>query len=246
MQALRRRIDCERIVWFKAFSFVTFFLHAVTLERHTQRFHDDIYTGYGNEKTGIEGAKKRKLEAASTNGSGSASGQKKLDGWLQPQPVKPHLTTLMKQCVFERHYAVNIQRWINEAMDQFEISEDQLIAITIDSGANVTKAVDDLIIDLGDADLDAPVPGDFNDPLEGVDDVDETDEEEEEDPETDEDDFEQELGIAGLGVSVILRSEFTARHINCNWASTTSCTKTKEIPRWSRWPRNSQRSFGPK
>lgn len=87
------------------------------------------------------------------------------------------------QCreVFERHFAVNIQRWINEAMDQYGISEDQLIAITIDSGANVTRAVDDLILDLEDGDQEPnEIPVDFNDLLE-TDEYEETDEDEDQD-----------------------------------------------------------------
>lgn len=53
-------------------------------------------------------------------------------------------------------------------MKKFGISENQLIAITIDSGANVTRAVDDLIEDLEDSDetVGDPTSSDFNEPLE--------------------------------------------------------------------------------
>lgn len=60
----------------------------MTLERHLQRFHPELFADYGSGKAEVDGSKKRKLEE---------SGQKKLDNWLKP--VGPHSATLMKHCV---------------------------------------------------------------------------------------------------------------------------------------------------
>lgn len=49
---------------------------------------------------------------------------------------------LMCRVVEERHLAVNIQKWLKGAQDEYGISNNQLLTITIDSAANMTKAVD--------------------------------------------------------------------------------------------------------
>lgn len=46
---------------------------------------------------------------------------------------------------FDRHFADNIQEWIKEIIDDYEISDNQILSFSIDSGANITKAVDDYI-----------------------------------------------------------------------------------------------------
>lgn len=51
----------------------------------------------------------------------------------------------MCHVVEERHFAVNIQKWILEALELYGITEKQLLSFTIDSAANMTKAVDDFI-----------------------------------------------------------------------------------------------------
>lgn len=55
---------------------------------------------------------------------------------------------LMCRVVEERHLAVNIQKWIKKAQDDYNISNSQLLTFTIDSAANMTKAVDSFIDDM--------------------------------------------------------------------------------------------------
>lgn len=55
------------------------------------------------------------------------------------------VVNLVCQEVKEKHTADNIREWVKCTMDKFGIHEDQLLGISIDSAANVTKAVDDLI-----------------------------------------------------------------------------------------------------
>lgn len=50
---------------------------------------------------------------------------------------------LMCRVVEERHFAVNIQKWLKEAQDEYANNNSQLLTFTIDSAANKTKAVDD-------------------------------------------------------------------------------------------------------
>ena len=57
---------------------------------------------------------------------------------------------LMCRVVEERHLAFNIQKWLKEGQDEFGISNNQLLTFTIDSAANMTKAVDDFIEALGE------------------------------------------------------------------------------------------------
>ena len=57
---------------------------------------------------------------------------------------------LMCRVVEERHLAVNIQKWLKEGQDEFGISNNQLLTFTIDSAANMTKAIDDFIEALGE------------------------------------------------------------------------------------------------
>lgn len=48
--------------------------------------------------------------------------------------------------VKERHFADNIKKWFQSSMDLFEIKDEQIFGMAIDSAANITKAVDDLIL----------------------------------------------------------------------------------------------------
>lgn len=50
--------------------------------------------------------------------------------------------------VKDRHFAVNIQKWIQEDQHKFEIIDPQIIALAIDSARNMTRAVDDFIDNL--------------------------------------------------------------------------------------------------
>lgn len=50
--------------------------------------------------------------------------------------------------VFERHFGNNIKKWIKDAIEEFEIFDGQILAISIDSASNVTKAVDELIAEM--------------------------------------------------------------------------------------------------
>lgn len=52
---------------------------------------------------------------------------------------------LMCRVVEERHVAKNIRKWIGDAQQEFSIKDNQLLTFTIDSGSNVTKAIDDYI-----------------------------------------------------------------------------------------------------
>ena len=52
---------------------------------------------------------------------------------------------LMCRVVEERHLASNIQKWLKEGQQEFGINNNQLLTFTIDSAANMTKAVDDFI-----------------------------------------------------------------------------------------------------
>lgn len=88
-------------------------------------------------------------------------------------------------------------------MGQYGISEDQLIAITIDSGANVTRAVDDLILDLEDGEETAAIPVDFNDPLEDDEFADETDEDFELEEGDDEEELDPELENVATNLTTV-------------------------------------------
>lgn len=48
----------------------------------------------------------------------------------------------MRPVVEERHLSINIQKWLKEAQDEYGISDNQLLTLTIDSAANMTKAID--------------------------------------------------------------------------------------------------------
>lgn len=50
--------------------------------------------------------------------------------------------------VMERHFATNIQKWIGDGQNDFEITDSQIIAMSIDSARNVTRATDDFIKNL--------------------------------------------------------------------------------------------------
>lgn len=50
--------------------------------------------------------------------------------------------------VKEKHTGENIRDWVLEAMSQFGITGQQLVALSIDSASNITKAMKDLIITL--------------------------------------------------------------------------------------------------
>jgi hypothetical protein len=52
---------------------------------------------------------------------------------------------LMCRFVEEQHCANNIQKWIDEGLQEFGITYEQLLSFTIDSARNLTKAVDDFI-----------------------------------------------------------------------------------------------------
>lgn len=56
--------------------------------------------------------------------------------------------------VSERHTALNIMKWIKEVANAFDLTFDQLLALSIDSARNVTKAVDDLVGELSSCDHD--------------------------------------------------------------------------------------------
>lgn len=51
--------------------------------------------------------------------------------------------------VFQSHTGDNIKAWILEEIESFGIEPEQLLAIAIDSAKNVTKAIDDMIDELG-------------------------------------------------------------------------------------------------
>ena len=50
--------------------------------------------------------------------------------------------------VKERHFACNIKDWIQDSKNLFHINDEQIFAVSIDSAANITKAIDDLIVDM--------------------------------------------------------------------------------------------------
>lgn len=65
--------------------------------------------------------------------------------------------------VFERHFSVNIEKWVGEGQHEFAIKDTQVIALAIDSARNMTRAADDFIDKLSKAEnevlLDDKVPG---------------------------------------------------------------------------------------
>jgi hypothetical protein len=46
---------------------------------------------------------------------------------------------------FEHHFACNIESWIRELLGEYKIEDKNILSFSIDSGANITKAIDDFI-----------------------------------------------------------------------------------------------------
>lgn len=65
--------------------------------------------------------------------------------FYDPESDMVYLRNLCCSEKTDRHYAINIEKWFEEVMEEFEITKDQILSITIDSGANITKAVKNLI-----------------------------------------------------------------------------------------------------
>lgn len=53
---------------------------------------------------------------------------------------------LVCQEVKEKHSADNIRSWVKNTLDKFGIKDEQLLGFSIDSAANVTKAIDKLLM----------------------------------------------------------------------------------------------------
>lgn len=54
--------------------------------------------------------------------------------------------------VFDSHHGVHIKEWIKEVLKDFGINSEQLLGLSIDSGADITKGVDDMIKELSKKD----------------------------------------------------------------------------------------------
>ena len=52
--------------------------------------------------------------------------------------------------VLDRHFAINIKRWILEEIETFKINPEQIFVMSVDSAANITKAVRDVIAHLNE------------------------------------------------------------------------------------------------
>lgn len=46
---------------------------------------------------------------------------------------------------FDRHFAINIKQWLQEALTEFDVKLPQLLGVSVDRAANITKAADLLI-----------------------------------------------------------------------------------------------------
>jgi hypothetical protein len=47
--------------------------------------------------------------------------------------------------IFDKHTADNIESWITDKIEEFEINKNQILSISTDSGANIAKAVNQMI-----------------------------------------------------------------------------------------------------
>lgn len=75
--------------------------------------------------------------------------------------------------VLERHFATNIQKWFEEDFELFGIETEQILVVSVDSAADIKKAVQDIITKLNekvaallapdddDNNIEPPTPSDF-------------------------------------------------------------------------------------